>query len=260
MSFPFAVMGAVAAAKQVRIDGGWKQALLTAVCLSAATLLLIGILYSLSRMGFVACLFSVLVMGLSLLLAGSSHALRRKALLGLAFLILLAFVFLPSDPLIARFADLSSAEEVSEQNRLQVWKETLGLIRDFPWAGSGLGTYESVFLRHKQIGELMRDNYAHNDYLQGLAELGLLGFSLVAAFLSLSLVQDCFRDLGRFHAQCAIPGGCLSWLDGRNTAPQRCGLQPLCGAERDVAQLGERDWGIDFAWASGLSFRVPLQK
>jgi O-antigen ligase len=140
-------------------------------------------------MGFVACLFSVLAMGLSLLLAGSPHALRRKALLGLAFLILLAFVFLPSDLLIARFADLSSAEEVGEQNRLQVWKETLGLIRDFSWAGSGLGTFESVFLRYKQIGEMLRDNYAHNDYLQGLAELGLLGFSLAAIFLSLVLVK-----------------------------------------------------------------------
>jgi O-antigen ligase len=63
------------------------------------------------------------------------------------------------------------------------------LIRDFSWAGSGLGTYESVLLRYKQIGEMLRDNYAHNDYLQGLAELGLLGFSLVAVFLSLVLVK-----------------------------------------------------------------------
>jgi O-antigen ligase len=189
MSLPFAVMGAVAAAKQVRIDGGWKQALLTAVCLSAATLMLIGILYSLSRMGFVACLFSLLAMGLALLMAGSSHPLRRQAVPVLALLILLAFLFLPSDPLIARFADLSSAEEVTDQDRLQVWKETLGLIREFPWVGSGLGSYESVFLRHKQIGEMMRDNYAHNDYLQGLAELGLVGFSLVAAFLSLALMK-----------------------------------------------------------------------
>jgi len=189
MSFPFAVMGAVAAAKQVRIDAGWKWALLTAVCLSVATLMLIGILYSLSRMGFMACLFSILVMGLSLLMVGSSHPLRRRAIPVLALLIVLAFVFLPSDPLIARLADLSSAEEVSDQDRLQVWKETLTLIREFPLVGSGLGTYESVFLRHKQIGEMMRDNYAHNDYLQGLAELGVLGFSLVAAFLSLALIK-----------------------------------------------------------------------
>lgn len=189
MSFPFAVMGAVAAARQVRIDAGWKWALVTAVCLSVATLLLIGILYSLSRMGFVACLVSILAMGLSLLGAGSSHPLRRKAVPILGLLIVLAFVFLPSDPLIARLAELSSADEVSDQDRLQVWKETLGLIREFPIVGSGLGTYESVFLKHKQVGEMMRDNYAHNDYLQGLAELGLLGFSLVAACLGLTLMK-----------------------------------------------------------------------
>ena len=190
MGFPFARNGSrgfsSASPKRRGSESGSRW---PAVCLSAATLLLIGILYSLSRMGFVACLFSILVMGLSLLMAGSSHPLRRKAVPVLVLLILLAFVFLPSDPLIARFADLSSAEEVSEQDRLQVWKETLGLIREFPWLGSGLGTYESVFLKHKEVGEMMRDNYAHNDYLQGLAELGLLGFSLVATFLSLVLMK-----------------------------------------------------------------------
>ena len=122
-----------------------------------------------------------------LLVVGSSHAPRRKAAASLGVLIVLALIFLPSDKLISRFAELSSTEKVGKQGRLLVWKETLGLIQQFPLLGCGLGSYESVFLRHKQFGEMLA--YAHNDYLQGLAELGLLGFSLVATFLSLVLMK-----------------------------------------------------------------------
>ncbi len=198
MSFPFAVMGAAASVQRARSasphsvspqPGGLRWTFLACICLGVATLMLIGILYSLSRMGFIACLFSILVMGSSLLVAGFSRGIRLKVLASLGVLILLAFIFLPSDTLISRFAELGSAEEVSDQNRLQVWKETLGLIQQFPWVGCGLGSYESVFLRYKQSGEMLADNYAHNDYLQGLAELGLPGFSLVAAFLSLALMK-----------------------------------------------------------------------
>jgi O-antigen ligase len=187
MSLPFAVMGAVASIQKVRSEGGLKWALLACVCLGFATLMLIGILHSLSRMGFVACLFSIVVLGLCLLVVGSSHAPRRKAAASLGVLIVLALIFLPSDKLISRFAELSSTEKVGKQGRLLVWKETLGLIQQFPLLGCGLGSYESVFLRHKQFGEMLA--YAHNDYLQGLAELGLLGFSLVATFLSLVLMK-----------------------------------------------------------------------
>ena len=61
---------------------------------------------------------------------------------------------------------------------------------------------------------MMRDNYAHNDYLQGLAELGLVGFSLVAAFLSLVFDEDrCLPSRPLTSSQYALPGGCLPWID-----------------------------------------------
>ena len=50
------------------------------------------------------------------------------------------------------------------------------MIKAYPVFGCGLGGYETAFSRFKVSGVLVTDDYAHNDYLQLLAELGLVGF------------------------------------------------------------------------------------
>jgi hypothetical protein len=51
-----------------------------------------------------------------------------------------------------------------------------------------LGGYETAFLRFKVTHPLVTDDFAHNDYLQVLAELGILGLSIMAA-LAVSMVK-----------------------------------------------------------------------
>jgi O-antigen ligase len=139
--------------------------------------LFIGIVYSFSRMGFVACLFSLFVMGA---LAGPAR--RRWVAVGLlAALALGAFVFLPPDALILRFAQLASVDGLTAEGRTQLWSDTLPLIRAYLPFGCGLGGYETAFYPFKKSGPLVTDDFAHNDYLQLLAELGLPGFLMVAA-------------------------------------------------------------------------------
>ncbi len=48
--------------------------------------------------------------------------------------------------------------------RLNYWKDTLRIIKVFPWAGVGLGNFDLTYSR-----------YAHNSYLQVWAEMGILG-------------------------------------------------------------------------------------
>jgi O-antigen ligase len=78
--------------------------------------------------------------------------------------------------LLKRFADLGSNDSISSDARSQIWRDTAGLIRAFPVFGCGLGGYESCLLRFKTVAPMQTVNYAHNDYLQVQAEMGVIGF------------------------------------------------------------------------------------
>jgi O-antigen ligase len=116
---------------------------------------------------------------------------RQIVTVGLvAALVLAGFVFLPPDKLILRFAQLLSTDGAG--GRAQLWAETIPLIRAYPVFGCGLGGYETAFMRFKVFEPLVTDDFAHNDYLQLLAELGVVGFA-IGATLAFSVVRMAVR-------------------------------------------------------------------
>src|SRR2546422_9569349 len=72
--------------------------------------------------------------------------------------------------------------------------DSWGLIRAFPVFGCGLGGYESAFMRYKASLPMFNQDYAHNDYLQGLAELGIVGFAIVAT-LGIVALKPAIRSI-----------------------------------------------------------------
>ena len=163
-----------------------------------AILIFFGIIFSFSRMGFIAALSSLLVMGtLVLVTTQLSWVIRspRRRWFGVgmvAALALAGFVFLPPERLIQRFATFVSTDELTSAGRAQLWAETLPLIKAYPVFGCGLGGYETAFSRFKISGVLVTDDFAHNDYLQLLAELGLAGF-VIGAALAFSVTRMALR-------------------------------------------------------------------
>jgi O-antigen ligase len=148
---------------------------------AAAALIFLAIVYSLSRMGFFVALCSLFIIAaLSFGPYLPSRNFRMVSLTAAAMAALALFVFLPPDQLLARFAEMSAAGKVSTDTRLYFWKETLSLIDEFRWFGCGLGGFESSFLKYQGTANAFRVEMAHNDYLQYLAELGLIGFSILA--------------------------------------------------------------------------------
>ena len=109
----------------------------------------------------------------------------------LAMALLASFAFLPSERLILRFAELTSSDP-SAGGRAKLWAATIPLIKAYPVFGCGLGGYETAFLKFKTFDPLIRDDFAHNDYLQLLAELGLAGFVILAA-AACSVVRSTIR-------------------------------------------------------------------
>lgn len=58
--------------------------------------------------------------------------------------------------------------------RLEIWRETLPIIRDFWLTGTGAGTYPLAMRVYQQADRAVSFNQAHNHYLQVIAEGGLL--------------------------------------------------------------------------------------
>jgi len=203
MSLPFAVMYAVTL---MRRQSGRRShrtparpAILACVWLSAATVMLAAVIHSLSRMGFLAALASFFVMGAASL-SGEGPGARRWWPVALAgALVLTGFIFLPTDQLIERFADMAQTDEITADQRAEVWRDTGNLIQAYPLAGTGLGTYEAGLYRYKSVAPMNTVDRAHNDYLQGLAEFGAVGFALL---LALAL-----RTYGRALRASASPVG-----------------------------------------------------
>ncbi|MGO8819563.1 MAG: O-antigen ligase family protein [Terriglobia bacterium] len=199
MALPFAVVYPVALWRRTRSQTPSAVAPALAACAvwALAGLIFAAIVFSFSRMGFIAAVSSLFVMGALALETrrlgwAAQSRKRRTAALGLvAALVLAGCVFLPPDKLIARFAQLVSTDPTGE-GRAQLWAETMPLIKAYPAFGCGLGAYETAFMRLKVSAPLVTDDFAHNDYLQLLAELGLVGFAIGAA-LAFSTVRTAVR-------------------------------------------------------------------
>ncbi|MEK7404202.1 MAG: O-antigen ligase family protein [Acidobacteriota bacterium] len=199
MCLPFAVMygAAVLRRNRSRHRTPAGPALRASAAWALAAVILLAIIHSLSRMGFIAALASSFLMGLAALRAGKRSRWRAwlpAAVLGAV--VVLGFIFLPPDQLILRFGDIASTDEISADTRLKVWGDTTRLISAYPLVGCGLGAYESCLKRYKTAALLNTVDFAHNDYLQLAAELGLPGLCLVLA-VGAGLLASAWRTADR---------------------------------------------------------------
>ncbi len=152
-----------------------------AVAIMGAALLLSG-----SRGGLVA-----MIAGVMLLLMLTSRIKGTKKLLlnaGLAGALLVAAVggaiFVGGDTSLTRFADQAGAEDISS-SRFQIWAVTLNVISHNLPLGAGVGAFPVAYTRFDASGGFERVEQAHNDYLQVVADAGIVGGLLGLFFLVL---------------------------------------------------------------------------
>lgn len=190
MIFPVAVALAIAAWRNGRPRGIVSSsmpvptALRMALLLAISACLLAGVVVSQSRMGFISTLagagFTMLIVPLSQDSRrpdetdqaghGWRRALRWAVPLALPLAIL---ILLPTRELILRFADMASTQEVSQADRIKIWRDTLRVIEAYRWTGCGLGAFEHGMFRYQTAAPVNTVDFAHNDFLQILAELGI---------------------------------------------------------------------------------------
>jgi O-antigen ligase len=179
----------------------------------AGALIGVATIVSLSRGGMVsllAGLMFVVVFGLrpSMMKQGSSSLLRfpfflsRVAAAGVIIFTLVAGVlWLGADSVVKRVekTELStearskvSGRETVFQSRGWIWRDTLAMISDNWVTGVGLGAYPTAYPIYSRRDGYLIVRQAHNDYLQVLADCGIVGGAAALGFIILV-----FRDILR---------------------------------------------------------------
>jgi O-antigen ligase len=149
--------------------------------LASACVMTGAILASLSRSGVISM---AIALALLIFLARTHLDRARLALLAAAVGVLLAaagtYVNLP-----ALMTRMNEAWPSGLGGRLAVWRDTWPMVREFAAAGVGVGAYERAMLVYQQSNRLLFFNHAHNEFLQIVAEGGvLMGLASIAALVS----------------------------------------------------------------------------
>jgi O-antigen ligase len=174
-------------------------------------IMVMGVLFSRSRMGILATLFSILFMFLAALVR---LRVGRRAWMAGVFLFLfcvLAYaIWIGLGPVLARFEPVSESAYPLMEGRISIWENALHLVRDYPLTGAGLGTFGLAF-RHYQTGLVnFYVDHAHNDYLEFACDSGLLGAALLflpILYLLVRMIISFLDDPRRYRP--AVTLGCI---------------------------------------------------
>ncbi len=159
----------------------------------AAILMALSVFVSLSRGGIISMSLSLIV---CIFMVSGQAGMSASRIWGcvVGLLILLGVSWLGWHPIMERFGGMIHAQGGLELNRLLIWRDAVGILRDFPIWGAGFGSFIDVFRPYRTIpGSLVYD-HAHNDYLELLTDGGLLAGLLVLWFF-IQLFRSVFRVL-----------------------------------------------------------------
>lgn len=144
----------------------------------AALVIVAGIGFTVSRGGWIAS-----VLGL-LLLAAFVMRRRGSRIAMLAFCIVIAGVaggLLANSQFSQRRFEQMIAGGRLDDVRFQLWKPTVQMWRDHLWLGVGPAHFDHRFPEYRPRFIQMSPDRAHNDYLNLLADWGVVGAAIVAA-------------------------------------------------------------------------------
>ncbi|MFZ3329431.1 MAG: O-antigen ligase family protein [Candidatus Acidiferrales bacterium] len=180
------------------------------------------LILSSSRGGIVSFAFEVAVL---VLLARTRRGLEGTRIIAIGVVALAAIVliaWLGAGTAIERFSK-TRAGDVTLTRRASMFRGAEHVFFDHPTKGAGLGTMVSVYPRYETIYDGLIVDHVHNDYIEALAETGLLGglCGLVFLWLLCRGAQKSFAaEQGHFSralhagAIAAVCGQLLhSWVD-----------------------------------------------
>jgi O-antigen ligase len=138
------------------------------------------------------------------------------------------------DSVLERFVDIES-DLVS--GRLPIWQAALAMFFDYPLIGSGWGTFRALLPSYRFEPNGFYYTHAHNDYLEILAEGGIIGFAIAAVLVFLFFRRLVATFSMPLHAK---QRSVVFWL----------GVALVAVLIHSLADFGMRATGVAFTFAA----------
>ncbi|MGA7905909.1 MAG: O-antigen ligase family protein [Candidatus Sulfotelmatobacter sp.] len=187
-----------------------RMAAAAAAAVMAGTIFLSG-----SRGGMLAIATELIV--LAVLLTKQRRGVRTAVGIGLFLAIILTMlVWIGGDQLAARVATIGPGHtDLTADIRAGIDRDGLRMFLKKPVLGWGLGAFPVVYPEFRSFYTNFFVNAAHNDYLQLLVEMGLLGFATMI-WLLIVVYRSAIRKLGNWTGDVsgAVALACLLGLSG----------------------------------------------
>lgn len=170
-----------------------KEANKTLIYLFFAVVMTTALFMTTSRGGIMSFIAALSIMYFACLI--SAERKKRKRILiasaAVVVLIVIMFAWVGPEETLGKFERLQALikafikeRAILSELRPFFWQDTVHLIKDFPVVGTGMGTYQYIFPKYRTFSEhrgLLQ--FAHNDYIQLIAEMGVVGGVFLVGFL-----------------------------------------------------------------------------
>ena len=150
-------------------------------------LMVIALVLTRSRTGNTAFFSSLLAAG-TVRLVFSRHESISLVMLLVSLVIIDTFIvgeWFGIEKVIERIASSSVDQDAS---RIDLTEKGIRQWLDYPLTGSGLGSFDTVFTRYKNMELNGFPEHAHNDYVEFGSETGIVGFCLLGLFVMTSFL------------------------------------------------------------------------
>jgi len=161
----------------------------------------VALLLSNSRSGFVILLLSFVLMSvLTAQYFGHTRMYQGwvRRVIQIAAVSIIGFgLYIGLETMIGRFA----LDRLLQDGRPRYWGGVMTMIGQFPLFGVGFGAFGNAYQAFDTTGMEYALVHAHNDYLELLSELGVVGFGLLAFGVGLILFKSFRAWMARRHPE-----------------------------------------------------------
>ncbi len=169
------------------------------VTAGVAAAIMVGTIFLSGSRGGMLAIFVELAVFAGILLRQRKTVRIAVSVVAFAVLLVSLLTWLGGKELTSRVSSISTEArtELSGGMRLSIDRDALRMFRSKPVLGWGLGTFPVIYPQYRSFYTNFFVNEAHNDYLQLLCEMGLLGFGTMVWFL-IVLYRTALRQIGNW--------------------------------------------------------------